>query len=439
MRQAKLGLWTNGVEGSIVGHRPIDPGEDDARVDFPTAARGHGPPRGGRRREVPLGCADGRAPLSALPGLGRAKCAPRRSARRALAGARGLARRCVQAPGPRPLDRVAARAAVSPPSPHRQQRAVPHLARVRRGEPRFAGAGAEPSPALGRLPRNAWPSNSDRRNLRRSGPLHRRVLPGGELAGAGPHPRLCPQARHARDLGPPRQTQGGPGLPAGPRRARATVPPRRCPKVAKRRRPATVDRPSTAKPVGVSSWCARFPQHARAALSAGHDRGHRGRREACRIPRCDRDRRVLPSVDPASASCPAGVLQPPSGALHRPVHDRVRQGSHQLGPRCARPRGAHLGRAAGLAHRPRRHRREVHPRCRPAQSGRQAPARRRCGAPLWNRPRTRGGRGQEQRDPGRAYPGHRARPHRPRRDPRRDAHQPPHRPVLGRAVRRATT
>ena len=46
-------------------------------------------------------------------------------------------------------------------------------------------------------------------------------------------------------------------------------------------------------------------------------------------------------------------------------------------------------------------------------------------------------RGQEQRDPGRAYPGHRARPHRPRRDPRRDAHQPPHRPVLGRAVRRA--
>ena len=245
--------------------------------------------------------------------------------------------------------------------------------------------------SLRRLSGNAWPSNSDRRNLRRSGPLHRRVLPGGELAGAGPHPRLCPQARHARDLGPPRQTEGGPGLPAGPRRARATVPPRRCPKVAKRRRPATVDRPSTAKPVGVSSWCARFPQHARAALSAGHDPGHRGRREACRIPRCDRNRRVLPSVDPASASCPAGVLQPPSGALHRPVHDRVRQGSHQLGPRCARPRGAHLGRAAGLAHRPRRHRREVHPRCRPAQSGRQAPARRRCGAPLWNRPRTRGG------------------------------------------------
>ena len=257
------------------------------------------------------------------------------------------------------------------------------------------------------------------------------MLPGGELASAGANPRLCPQAWHARDLGPPRQTEGGSGLPAGPRRARAALPPRRCPKVAKRRRPATVDRSSTAKPVGVSSWCARFPQHARAALSAGHHRDHRGRREACRIPWRDRDRRVLPRADPASASRPAGVLQPSPEALHRPVHDRVRQGSHPLGPRRARPRGAHLGRAAGLAHRPRRHRREVHPWRRPAQPGRQAPARRRCRAPLRNRPRTRGGRGQEQRDPGRAYPAHWARPHRARRDPRRVAHLPPDRPVRG--------
>ena len=262
---------------------------------------------------------------------------------------------------------------------------------LRRGEPRFAGAGAEPSPALGRLPRNAWAPDPDRRNVHRSQPLHWGVLPGGELASAGANPRLCPQARHARDLGPPRQTEGGSGLPAGPRRARAALPPRRCPKVAKRRRPATVDRSSTAKPVGVSSWCARFPQHARAALSAGHHRDHRGRREACRIPWRDRDRRVLPRADPASASRPAGVLQPSPEALHRPVHDRVRQGSHPLGPRRARPRGAHLGRAAGLAHRPRRHRREVHPWRRPAQPGRQAPARRRCRAPLRNRPRTRGG------------------------------------------------
>ena len=108
-----------------------------------------------------------------------------------------------------------------------------------------------------------------------------------------------------------------------------------------------------------------------------------------------------------------------------------------VGTRRARPRGAHLGRAAGLAHRPRRHRREVHPWRRPAQPGRQAPARRRCGAPLRNRPRTRGGTGQEQRDPGRSHPAHRARPRRARRDPRRVAHLPPDRPVRGRALRRA--
>ena len=42
-------------------------------------------------------------------------------------------------------------------------------------------------------------------------------------------------------------------------------------------------------------------------LSAGHHRDHRGM-EACRIPWRDRDRRVLPRADPASASHPA-VLQ----------------------------------------------------------------------------------------------------------------------------------
>ena len=114
MNKAKQSLWTNGVEGAIVEHRPIDPGEDDARHDCPTVARGHGPPDGGHQREVPLGCADGCAPLSALPGLGRTKRAPCRGARRALARAHRLARRRVQAPGPGPVDRVASRAAVSP-------------------------------------------------------------------------------------------------------------------------------------------------------------------------------------------------------------------------------------------------------------------------------------------------------------------------------------
>ena len=96
-----------------------------------------------------------------------------------------------------------------------------------------------------------------------------------------------------------------------------------------------------------------------------------------------------------------------------------------LGPRRARPRGAHLGRTAGLAHRPRRHRREVHPWRRPVQPGRQAPARRRRRAPLRNR------LGQEAvQNKSNEIPAVRtlltgARPRRARRDPRRVAHLPP--------------
>ena len=77
-------------------------------------------------------------------------------------------------------------------------------------EPRFAGARAESSPALRRLPRNPWPSDPHRRDVRGHKPFHGRLLPGGEPAAVGPHPRLCPQARHAQDLGPARWTEGDP-------------------------------------------------------------------------------------------------------------------------------------------------------------------------------------------------------------------------------------
>ena len=48
----------------------------------------------------------------------------------------------------------------SPPAPHRQQRSVPHPARMWRGEPGLSGAGAESSPGIRRFPRGAWASNS---------------------------------------------------------------------------------------------------------------------------------------------------------------------------------------------------------------------------------------------------------------------------------------
>ena len=87
------------------------------------------------------------------------------------------------------------------------------------------------------------------------------------------------------------------------------------PQLAKRRRPATVERSTTAKPVGVPAWCAGLPKHARSALSAGDHRGHRGRRKACRIPRRDCDWGVLPRADSVSASRSSRILQPASWAL----------------------------------------------------------------------------------------------------------------------------
>ena len=231
-------------------------------------------------------------------------------------------------------------------------------------------------------------------------------LPGGELAGAGPP---------ALPASPARPRPGSPTPEGGQSTRWPATRASNCrlddaPK--KRRRPATVDRPSTAKPVGsVFMVCpaARAGGAIRSPPSTGRWpfavaaiqlAGYHGAT----------NRRVLPSVDPASASCPAGVLQPPSGALRRFVHDILTNL-----PRCAR-RAARTWAAQQASRTDPVAIDGKYERCRPAQSGRQAPARRRCGAPLWNRPRTRGGTGQEQRDP--AY-GHRARPHRPRRDPRR--------------------
>ena len=104
-------------------------------------------PHCGRGRTPALGCADGHAPLFALPGIGGTQSSPRRGPGRALAGAGWLARRGVQAQGPGPVDSGASRAAVSPPAPDCQQRVVPDPARVLGAESGLAGIGVEPSSA----------------------------------------------------------------------------------------------------------------------------------------------------------------------------------------------------------------------------------------------------------------------------------------------------
>ena len=380
--KTNLPHWTTSLGVGILGHRPVDGGQDDARYDCSTAARGHGAPHRGRGRTPALGCADGHAPLSAVPGTGGTQPSPRRGLGRALARAHRLARRGVQAQGPGPVDRVASRAAVSPPAPHCQQREVRDPARVLGAEPGLSGPGVECSPAERRHACGARTVGPACRDLRGPKPVHRRVLPGGELAGAGANPGLCPQARHARDLGPARETEGGPGLPAGARCARAASRLGRRAGVAKPGRPRAVDDEPAAKPVRVSSHRTRVPRHTRAALPVGHDPGHRGGREARRIPWHQSVRGVCQHIDPAPASRPSSLLQPPSGTFHRAHHDRVLQRPGRARPRCAGPRRTHLGRAAKPRQRTGGHRRQAHPRRRPPQPRRQPPPRRSRGASL---------------------------------------------------------
>ena len=224
MRQAKQGLWTNGAVGAIVEGRPIDPGQDDARHDCPTAARGDGSPDGGRGREESLGCTDGpRTTICRSGGWSGAACATWRCSGEhwlALVGWHAGA------------FKLKARDRWIGWLPEQQFRRlhliannarVPHLALVPHGESGLAGVGAEPSPALRRLPHRARPSGVDRRDVRGHQPLRWDVLPGGELATVGANPRLCPPARHAGDLGSPRETEGDLCLPAGARCARAAL------------------------------------------------------------------------------------------------------------------------------------------------------------------------------------------------------------------------
>ena len=108
--------------------------------------------------------------------------------------------------------------------------------------------------------------------------------------------------------------------PAGAQRPRAVARARRRTEVAKRGRRRALDGESAAKPVGLSSHRAGVPRHTRATLPAGHDPGHRGGREARRVPWHPSVRAVRQWIDPASASCSSGLLQPsPLGASTAPT------------------------------------------------------------------------------------------------------------------------
>ena len=83
MRQAELGLWTNGVEGAIVGHRaPSTPAKTMLELISRQLREVTVRPAVGADERIRWDALMGAHHYLPLPGLGRAKCAPRRSARR---------------------------------------------------------------------------------------------------------------------------------------------------------------------------------------------------------------------------------------------------------------------------------------------------------------------------------------------------------------------
>ena len=193
------------------------------------------------------------------------------------------------------------------------------------------------------------------------------VLPGGELAGAGANPGLCPQARHARDLGPARQTEGGPGLPAGARCARAASRLGRRAGVAKPGRPRAVDDEPAAKPVRMSSHRARFRGNAGGAIRwatilAIEAAGYHGTRASqsllCQVSGLNwaGSKTAATSRWPSTAN---GSAAPPATTLRRSMAMPSSQPWSICPGKCSRKRSQSLlCQVSGLnAHRPRRARR----------------------------------------------------------------------------------
>ena len=144
-------------------------------------------------------------PLPAVLRPVRQGLAAGRDPRPDLGGAGGLAGRRPQARGPRPVDRLVPRAEAAPPAPSGPEFKVRCAARLARREPRVAGARPEPAAAGGRHAGGAWLPGPARRNVHRPGALCRHLLPGRQLALAGPHLRLrAPAGTGAATAGPRR-------------------------------------------------------------------------------------------------------------------------------------------------------------------------------------------------------------------------------------------
>ena len=151
----------------------------------------------------------GRDPsLAVVPGPVRQGSAPCRDAGCDLDGAAGLAGRRAAAHGQGSLDRLVPAAEAAPPAPGHPELPLYDPAGISRSKPGLAGARPEPAAAVGQHAGGARIPGTAGRNVRGSGALRRHLLPGRQLALAGPHRRLwAPPGRRA-DVAPSRPAQG---------------------------------------------------------------------------------------------------------------------------------------------------------------------------------------------------------------------------------------
>ena len=199
-------------------HGPFRGARADRLRPRPAVAAGGGG-GGGAVRGGAVERTGGPASLPGLSASGRAASALRhRRPRRPLAGLHAVSVRRPVVAVPRRLRRLGRRRPAPAPAPGSRPQPMADLAVGARGQPGLQGAVAGVAPAGRRLAGAARLPARAGRDLRRSGAVRRRLLPGGELDAAGRDP--------GQGLGPAAENglraAAGKGLPVGPdARARA--------------------------------------------------------------------------------------------------------------------------------------------------------------------------------------------------------------------------
>ena len=209
-----------------------------------------------------------------------------------------------------------------------------------RAESSLAGARSEPAAAVCRHAGGARIPRAGRGDLCGPGPLCRDLLPGRELALAGPDRRLCAPAGCHAGLAPSRPAEGDSRVRTASQRRRGPAPERRGARLAGPGQNRATGGAPAAQPVRVPGRRAGVPSRTGQALQPVHGARAGGRGAASRLPRRDGLRAVRRPAEPAAAPGRGLLLQPQSAVLHLAVDHDVPQHPRE-------PAAGHAGNGRG--------------------------------------------------------------------------------------------